>query len=179
MALTEKQEGVLWRMIAGAIIAIVIVACGSFLDPFNLDSPSSLTERLSLAIQFLLLPAIFIVVSVGRLAKHRFFSPEDIDGGGFSEDTERAKILQSLLQNTLEQFCIASSVYLAWAVIMPGQTFAVIPLAAIVFSIGRILFFAGYNSGAPFRPLGFTLTFYPSIAMLICMLGYKSWQQFS
>jgi uncharacterized membrane protein YecN with MAPEG domain len=117
--------------------------------------------------------------TIGRLAKHRFFTPEDIDGGGFSDDSEQARSLQSLLQNTLEQFCIASSVYLAWAVVMPGQTLSVVPLSAIAFCVGRVLFFAGIKGGAPSRALGFALTFYPSVATLICMLGYLFWLELS
>lgn len=172
MALTEKQTGVIKGMVVGMAIACAIVVGGSLFNPFTLDSSATIAERLSLAIQCLLLPAVFLVASVGRLAKHRFFTPQDIDGGGFSDDSQHAKTLQSLLQNTLEQFCIALAIYLAWAVIMPGQTLSVIPLAAVAFSIGRILFFVGYNGGAPSRALGFTLTFYPSAVMLVCMLGY-------
>jgi len=105
-----------------------------------LDSSLGIAGRLALAVQFLLLPAVFLVLSIGRLAKHRFFTPEDIDGGGFSDDSEQARSLQSLLQNTLEQFCIAASIYLAWAVVMPGWALSVIPLSAIAFSVGRVLF---------------------------------------
>jgi uncharacterized membrane protein YecN with MAPEG domain len=177
--LTQKQAGVMSRIIVGAIISIAIVACGSFLNPFNLDSSLDYVGRLSLAIQCLLLPVIFLVFSIGRLAKHRFFSPEDIDGGGFSDDSEQARLLQSLLQNTLEQFCMASSIYLAWAVVMPGQTLSVIPLSAIAFSLGRVLFFTGLKGGAPSRALGFALTFYPSVVMLICILGYLVWLNIS
>ena len=179
MSLTQKQTGVLSRIIVGAIVAIAIVVCGSFLNPFSLDSSMDIAGRLSLAIQYLLLPAIFLVLSIGRLAKHRFFTPEDIDGGGgFSDDSGQAGLLQSLLQNTLEQFCIAASIYLAWAVVMPGQALSVIPLSAIAFSVGRVLFFTGLKGGAPSRALGFALTFYPSVAMLICMLGYLFWIEF-
>ena len=177
MKLTQKQAGVLSRIIVGAIVAIAIVACGSFLNPFSLDTSLGIAGRLSLAIQYLLLPATFLVFSIGRLAKHRFFTPEDIDGGGFSDDSEQARSLQSLLQNTVEQFCIAASIYLAWAVVMPGQTLSVIPLSAIAFSVGRVLFFTGLKGGAPSRALGFALTFYPSVAMLISMLGYLFWLQ--
>lgn len=179
MSLTEKQNGVLKRMVVGVLIAVAIVASGSFFNWLPLGSAATLIDRLSFAIQYLLLPAAFLVISVGRLAKHRFFTPEDIDGGGYSQDTERAMILQSILQNTLEQFCIASVVYLAWVVIMPADTGSVIPLAAIAFSIGRILFFVGYSKGAAARALGFTLTFYPSVVMLMSIFGYILWQQFS
>jgi hypothetical protein len=176
MSLTEKQNGVLKRMVVGILIAVAIVASGSFFYSLPLGSVATVTDRLSIAIQYLLLPAAFLIISVGRLARHRFFTPEDIDSGGYSQDTERAMILQSILQNTLEQFCIAAAVYLAWAVIMPAETVSVIPLAAIAFSIGRILFFVGYNRGAAARALGFTMTFYPSVVMLISIVGYILWR---
>jgi hypothetical protein len=179
MSLTKTQNGVLWRMVIGVLIAIAIVTYGSFFNWLSLGSAATVTERLTIAIQSLLLPVVFLVISVGRLAKHRFFTPEDIDSDGYSQDTERAMILQSILQNTLEQFCIASTVYLAWAVIMPADTASVIPLAAVAFSIGRILFFAGYSRGAASRAFGFTLTFYPSVVMLIYIFGHILWQQFS
>jgi uncharacterized membrane protein YecN with MAPEG domain len=116
------------------------------------------------------------MLAVGRLAKHRFFTPQDIDGGGFSEDTERARVLQSLLQNTLEQCCIAFIVYLAWAVIMPPAWMSVVPLAALAFALGRVLFFAGYMKGAPSRALGFTLAFYPSVIMALCIVANMLWR---
>ena len=77
--------------------------------------------------------------------------------------------MQSLLQNTLEQSVLALLIYLAWAAVMPSAWLSVVPLAAVSFALGRLLFLAGYASGAPSRALGFTMTFYPSIAMLICI----------
>lgn len=179
MELTDKQTGVLKKMIVGMAISLAIIVCGSLLNPFSMESSASISERLSLALQWLLLPTIFLVISIGRLARHRFFTPNDIGGGGFSEDSERAKTLQALLQNTLEQFCLAVAIFLAWAVIMPGQTLSVIPLAAMAFALGRILFFIGYEGGGPSRALGFTLTFYPSALMLVGILGNLLWLQVS
>jgi uncharacterized membrane protein YecN with MAPEG domain len=175
MAISEKQKGVLKGMILGALSAIAIVAAGMFLDVLDMNGSSGPAERLALAFKCLLIPAFFLIVSVGRLAKHRFFTPADIDGGGLSKGTERAMVLQSLLQNTLEQFCIAWAVYSAWSVIMPARTLSVILFAAIAFGVGRVLFFAGYRKGAPARALGFTLTFYPAVLMLLCMIFYMLW----
>lgn len=179
MAMTEKQTGVLRGMMIGTAIAVAVVVIGTWYNPLNINESSDEIDRLGIAIKSALLPAVFLVISVARLAKHRFFTPEDIDGGGFSQDTERAKVLQSLLQNTMEQFCIAFVVYLAWAIVMPATWMSVVPLAAITFVIGRIMFFTGYEKGAPARSVGFTLAFYPSILMLICIIGNLVWQQFS
>lgn len=179
MIFTEKQNGVLKGMIFGAITAVVIVIVGAWLNPFSISNNMNEFERLGIAIKSALLPSLFLAVSVGRLAKHRFFTPEDIDGGGLSNGTDEAKLLQSLLQNTLEQFALALVAYLVWAVTMPATWMSVVPLAAIAFSIGRIMFFAGYKNGAPSRALGFTLTFYPSLVMLAFTIGELILQKIS
>lgn len=176
MALTEKQSGVLKGMLLGAIIALAIVILGAWFNPFSFNENMGAIDRLGIAITSALLPAILLAISVGRLAKHRFFTPEDIDGGGLSKGTQQAEVLQSLLQNTLEQFAIAIIAYLSWAIVMPATTLSVVPLAAIAFTIGRIMFFAGYKQGAPSRAMGFTLSFYTSLAMLICIIGVVCWQ---
>jgi uncharacterized membrane protein YecN with MAPEG domain len=104
------------------------------------------------------------------LARHRFFSPEDIDGGGLSAGGPRARVLQATLQNTLEQVVIAALVHMSWAATMPLRWTASLPVAALGFVIGRILFWRGYERGAPGRALGFALTFYPSVVMTLVML---------
>ena len=102
MHLTEKQIGVLKGIIPGAIATLLIVIVGGWSNPFSFDDTASQIERLSVAVKSALFPAAFLAISIGRLARHRFFTPEDIDGGGLSAGTAQARVLQSLLQNTLE-----------------------------------------------------------------------------
>lgn len=167
MALSDKQTGVLNGMLIGAACAVAIVVLGGWLNPFSFQADLGGFERLGVAIKASVLPAFFLAVSIGRLAKHRFFTPEDIDGGGLTNGTDRAKLLQSLLQNTLEQCALAVVTYAAWAIVMPSTWLSVVPLAAIAFAAGRVLFFFGYDRGAPSRAIGFTLAFYPSALMLL------------
>ena len=112
-----------------------------------------------------------LTANIGLLARHRFFTPEDIDGGGLTKGTAQAQVLQATLQNTLEQTVLALSVHAVWAAEMPASWQAVIPAAAILFFIGRVLFWRGYARGAPGRALGFALTFYPTVAMLLLIVG--------
>ena len=179
MALTDKQTGVLKGMMKGGAIAIAIVVLGTLFNPFGFNELMPPINKLNTAIMWSLIPTIFLAISIGRLAKHRFFTPEDIDGGGLSVGSSRAKLLQSLLQNTFEQTVLATLVYCAWAVVMPVTWLSVIPLAAISFGLGRILFFVGYEKGAPSRAVGFTICFYPSLLMLITISGTIIWQQIS
>ena len=179
MPLTKKQIGVLKGMIIGASLSISLVGLGSYLNPFDYSSTLSVIEKLQVAIIWGLIPTLFLAISIGRVAKHRFFSPEDIDGSALSTGTPQVLVLQSLLQNTFEQTLLAFLTYCAWAVIMPATCLSVIPLAALTFGLGRILFFTGYKNGAPARAIGFTLSFYPSLCMLFSLIGALAWQQIS
>ena len=111
-----------------------------------------------------------MLICVARLAKHRFFTPEDIDGSALTPGTDRARLLQALLQNTLEQAVLAIPVYFCGAVVLPGSWLGAVFAAAAMFFVGRICFFAGYAGGAPSRAYGFALTFYPTVFLTgICV----------
>ena len=170
MDFAEKQRGVLQRMIVGAVVTAIVLLFGALLNPFGFTADWNASERLWVAAVSLLSPALMLMISIGRLAMRRFYHADDIDGGGLSHGSVEARILQSILQNTLEQGVLAGFVYLAWAAIMPGSTMSVPPLAALLFALGRILFFASYEKGAPWRGTGFALTFYPSVLLLVVML---------
>ena len=115
------------------------------------------------------------MVNIGLLARHRFFTPEDIDGGGLTKGTPQAQVLQSTLQNTLEQTVLGLSTHIVWAVTMPPSWQTAVAAAAILFFVGRVLFWRGYVHGASARALGFALTFYPSVGMLILVAGRLLW----
>ena len=132
---------------------------------------SDLTSRITLASWVLLLPAATLFLCIARLAKHRFFTPEDIHGSALTRGTDKARLLQSLLQNTLEQCCLAVPVYVAGAIVAPSFILPVVPAAAVMFFVGRVLFFAGYAKGAPARAYGFALTFYPTVLLLVLLLA--------
>ncbi|MFA7555425.1 MAG: MAPEG family protein [Spongiibacteraceae bacterium] len=179
MRLTEKQNAVLKRMIFGMLIALSIVVMSSYLNPFGYRESISLTNKLNVLALSAIIPILLLAIAIGRVARHRFFTAEDIDGGGLSIGSEQAKVLQSQLQNTVEQTVLASLVYYAWSIIMPATFLSTIPIAALAFGLGRILFFAGYKKGAPSRAIGFTLSFYPTIVMIIGMIGTLIWRQVS
>ena len=131
---------------------------------------ADVTLRLHLVAVSTLMPALMLAVSIAKLAKHRFFTAEDINGSAQTDGTEQAKLLQALLQNTLEQVAFAIPVYFAYAVLAPAWAMAALPAAGCMFLVGRVLFFAGYSGGAPSRAFGFAFTFYPTIALMIYAL---------
>ena len=114
-----------------------------------------------------------LIIFVSEVSYSENYVPKtNINGSGLTNGSEKAKILQALIQNTLEQLCIAFIAYTSWAAIMPLTSLSTIVLAAITFAIGRSLFFLTYHKGAGARALGFTLTFYPSVIMIITVIVY-------
>ena len=169
--LTAKQRGVLKGIIVGATITLVVILGAILVGPVMLLPESTVGERIAFALAADAFIALWLGISIGLLARHRFFTPEDIDGGGLTQGTETANILQATLQNTLEQTVLAVLVHLAWAVLMPVTWMSAIPAAVILFLCGRLLFTRGYRGGASSRAIGFALTFYPSVLMLILVVG--------
>ena len=167
--LTSSQKGVRRGAAAGiaitaGLLALAIAGAPGRLLPHD-RSP------LAFALVWDTPIVVCLVINIAMVANHRFFTPEDIDGGGLSAGTARVRLLQSMLQNTLEQAVLAIGVHLIWAAVMPTGWQAAIPAATLLFAAGRVLFWRGYAKGAPSRALGFGLTFYPSVAMLVLIVG--------
>ncbi len=170
MGLSSKQIGVLRGMALGATLSVIGVIGIGLWQPDALVPADEAGSRLAFALKWDLLLLIVLAVHIGILARHRFFTPVDIDGGGLTSGTTKAQIYQSVLQNTLEQVVLAIGVHLVWAVSLPIGWLASVPAAVVLFVVGRILFMAGYERGAPARALGFAMTFYPSVLMLIIII---------
>ena len=168
--MTDKQRGVLRGVVAGLAITLVVLglAIAGALPPLMPGARSPLAH----AFTWDTLVLVCLAVNIGLLARHRFFTPDDIDGGGLTPGTATAHLLQSMLQNTLEQSVLALGVHVIWASVMPLAWQAAVPAAVILFVVGRALFWRGYASGAPGRALGFALTFYPQVVMLVVIAGY-------
>ncbi len=165
MGLTGKQKGVLSGMVLACGVMGLGLGGGIWLSPDILVPVDDLHGRLAFAMKWDLLVVFFLLATIATLARRRFFSPEDIDGGGLGHGTPQVRIHQSILQNTLEQVVLAIPVHVACAVLLPVHWLAIVPVAAILFALGRILFWRGYQSGAPSRALGFALTFYPTVVL--------------
>jgi len=128
--------------------------------------PTDLAARLSAWFACDLAAGLWLAIAVARLARHRFFSDQDIDGV-LRTGSSRAVVLQSLVQNTLEQTVLAVIAYGAWLLAPPVGPIQTAFIAVGCFSLGRLLFFLGYLRGAAARSLGFTLTFYPTVGLLV------------
>ena len=158
-------------MLAGLAGTLLALGLAIVMSPQALLPEQDAASSIVSALRWDVLPVLCLAACIAMLARHRFFTPADIDGGGLSDGTQAAKVLQSLLQNTLEQSVLALSVHAIWAAAMPWSWQAAVPVAALLFFLGRVSFWRGYAHGAPARALGFALTFYPTVFMLVLLAG--------
>jgi hypothetical protein len=166
------QRGVAFGMAGALATALIVLWAAPQFVPAHFLIGDEMGVRLRAAAWSIVLASFPLFVCIARLAKHRFFTPADIHGSGLTEGTVRARLLQALLQNTLEQTALAAAVYLGAALILPLNRVPAVPAAAVMFVIGRVLFFARYRHGAPARAYGFALTFYPTVVLLLATLAF-------
>jgi hypothetical protein len=163
---TRTQAGVAAGMAAGFTATVA-----AFAWPSLPAVPAGVDQRLALWLAASVSASLWLLIGVALLARHRFFTPADIDGGGLTDGTPGAKLLQSLIQNTLEQVMLAIPAYGAWLWLAPEGRRGLVIICAGLFGLGRLLFFLGYRFGAPARALGFTLTFYPTVGLYLFLLA--------
>lgn len=151
-------------MTGGAFAAIGLIASGPVLHWLP-HLAVSLEGRAELWAMSSLVVFAWLAYAIARLAVYRFRNPADSDPHK-TEPSPKAAMLERVLQNTLEQVVLAAGAYAIWAVIVPPMWGHAPIVAALLFSIGRLLFFWGYSRGAAARAIGFALTFYPTLALL-------------
>lgn len=130
-------------------------------------------SRLAFAARWLLLPGLALFAEIAVVAKLRFFVPDAIDGARESQ----SRLLEITLrynQNALEQTVLAAIAWAALALTLPHQMLTLIPAMAIVFIVGRVLFWIGYLIAPVARALGLGLSAYPTFAALI----WLAWRMF-
>ena len=169
MQLTDKQKGVI-RNVIPAVVLTVVGLCGvSLLLPLEILPVDEPGARMAWALKWALLPVLALMVTIMRVANHRFSTPADIDGSGLTEGTPEVRVLRAVQQNTLEQAVLAVAAYAIWTVVVPYSWLRVIPIAALLFVCGRVLFARDYAQGASGRATGFGLTAYPTFGMLVAV----------
>ena len=172
MDFKAEQKGVFIRMALAMIVTLSVIGYGYYANPFGYEANLDFSQQVHAISPFLICLVIPLMVSIGRQAGQRFFSPSDIDSQNHSSASERSKNLQCMLQNTLEQTVLAILIYWLWMATMPANYLSCLAIASLLFLLGRILFITGFMSGAVSRAFGFAITFYPSIALFLMILIY-------
>lgn len=167
---SPEQKRVFSRMAAAAVLlAAVAAACG--VTGWRPWRGSIGEERLLYGLACALPVAVCLAVAIARVASHRFFTPADIAGGGLTAGTDEVRVLNAVLQNTLEQAALAIPTYAAAALFLPDRWLGAVAGASALFVIGRIAFARGYSGGAADRAFGFAMCFYGTIGLLVATLA--------
>jgi uncharacterized membrane protein YecN with MAPEG domain len=144
------------------LATLAAFAAAYWIGPAVADLPTALDERLAFAARLLAVPGFVLLVAILMVSTARRFSAEDIGGQAAGPPSDKLAIKAAFLQNTLEQTVLAGGFYLALAAVAGGPWLALIPVAALLFVVGRVLFYLGYHRGAKGRALGMALTMIPS-----------------
>lgn len=131
--------------------------------PMTADLPLALAERAGFAALCWAVPGFVLLVAILMVPTTRRFSPEDVGRQAARPPSHRLAIMAAFLQNTLEQTVLAAGFYFALAAVASGAWRALLPVAAGLFVIGRVLFYIGYPRGAKGRSLGMGLTMMPGV----------------
>lgn len=163
----EAEERAIRRDTSLAFVATLAIFAGAYwLAPRLVDLPTAAAERLAFAALTWAVPCLVLLVAILMVSTARRFSPEDIGGQAAGPPSERVAVKAAFLQNTLEQTVLSGGFYLALAAVAGGPWLALLPGAAFLFVVGRVLFYRGYRGGAKGRSLGMALTMTP------CVVGF-------
>jgi hypothetical protein len=122
--------------------------------------------RLAYAARWLLVPALCLLAGVGMVANRRFFSNDAMDGTR-APQSKSLEINLRYNQNTLEQMALAAVAWAGLALTLPHERLGLIGMLAVLFALGRLLFWIGYLVAPWGRAIGFGLTFYPTAVALV------------
>lgn len=167
--LNPEQRGVLRGMLGALTLSVLGFVAVIIWKPDHPGSSTSPLGNSGTMLKWDILLAIAVAANIAAIARHRFFTPADINGSGLTNGTAQVRILQAVLQNTIEQTVLALPIHVIWIATMTPAWQGIVPTAAVFFLIGRILFWRGYGAGAAARSFGFALTFYPSLIMLLLL----------
>jgi hypothetical protein len=139
-------------------------------------------QRLDLRVQLnwwagsCLVLTLWVMAGVGMVSTRRRHSEADIRGSAFSPPSPAIAVPAAFLQNTLEQAFIAVFTQLALVLVLEVVALPLLVASAVLFSIGRARFLAGYPQGAGARSFGMALTGMPSLFSLVLTAGALVWR---
>jgi hypothetical protein len=164
MDLRKEQRRVVQSILGATVFCALMLAGGWLIVPRYIELPVDVAARLAFALRADVFVFFWVLVGVGMIARGRLFSAADIGGSASGPPSPKLAIRVAFLQNTLEQAFLAVGAHLALATLLSGPALALIPVAVVLFGVGRVAFFAGYSRGAGGRAFGFATTVLPTCA---------------
>jgi hypothetical protein len=160
---TTEQTGVLRGIGAAILVSAIAVIGGHYVFPASAPVSDAVPDRLTCYLPYLALMAAPLIVSIGRIAQHRYFAADAIDGTNPPQDIDLAR-QRAVLTNTVEQLLLAVLIHFSLLAVLPYDWLNIVPVMAIWWTVSRFVFMAAYARGAAARSFGFAATFYPNVA---------------
>ena len=148
------------------VLTVAVCTASLLLVPRVMTLPADIAARLALAIQTSVPHLLCVLVAIQRVSSGRYRSATDIAGSAAGPPSPQLAVKVAFLQNTLEQAFVGVCANLVLASVAGGSLLALMIASAVLFPIGRLLFYRGYAGGAGSRALGMALTALPSLACL-------------
>ncbi len=163
--LRDEQNGVVRHSLEALVFCAFVLWAVYSQAPRWFDLPIDQDSRLDLALGSVFVVLFWVLLGVILVSTGRFFSEQDISGSAFAPPSRDIAVKTAFLHNTLEQSVLAIGIYLVSAHWLPASELALIPAAAIRFSIGRAAFRLGSLRGARGRSFGMATTMLPTMAL--------------
>jgi hypothetical protein len=120
-------------------------------------------DRVSYALQLAAAPTILLLMTV--CACLRLFDTPSAENPFLGGESQRFKINQRVLANTIEQYLVFVPLTLALAPRLPVGQVKLLPIAVTAWCLGRVMFWIGYHVAPHWRAPGFDWTFNTSILL--------------
>lgn len=162
-----REQALVRRQSAKAIALTALVCTASVLWPQALvTGADGLASRLALGVHTTLPHLLCVLVGLRMVSSGRYRSQADIGGAAAGPPSAALAVKAAFLQNTLEQAFVAFGSHLLLASIADGRWLGLLTASAVLFPVGRLLFYRGYAGGAGSRAFGMALTALPPIVCL-------------
>jgi hypothetical protein len=162
----RKQVFIAIGMMAAVFVLLLLYNMSGVALRFAPPLDDDAAARLAYAARWLLLPTLCLLAGVGMMANRRFFSHDAVDGTR-APASAALEINLRYNQNTLEQSVLAAAAWSGLALALPHERLGLIGMLAVLFALGRALFWIGYLIAPWARAIGFGLTFYPTAVALV------------
>ena len=149
----------------------IVIGLLSFLVLFTLGwfaVPSPEVASNEYWVKWLFIYSIPIFFGVLAIVLKRYNSEELIKG--CMSSNEGLAVDRAFLQNTIEQTVIALPLVASFGVMAPASMLKLVPIHAVTFIVGRLVFWCGYKKSYHWRIPGFIITNYANLALLVCCI---------
>ena len=155
--------------IAATYYLLAIKVFPNYLPFLRFPEQLPLESRLALGIKCLIPPAVMMLMGVHAVGVGRGGTVNDdpTSRAGSVPRSKRLAVNLRYLGNTHEQLLVHMITNMGMCVLLPGKFLHLVPLNALLFVLGRFMFWAGYHIDPLYRNPGFALTEFPTLAQLV------------